>query len=113
MDTTAGRPVVVWRELDRTMRVRDLARTPTSLSALVEIPPVYYFEEMILQLWRWELPAITLRGRPSLELSGAEQGALLANGQLITAVRQEGEDHVALQWQDGLVNSQPAHSVST
>jgi len=58
LDVLAGRPTVLWRELDPAYRVLSLARTPTTCSAVV-------YHETKVSLWHWNMPGWQLRMRPS------------------------------------------------
>jgi hypothetical protein len=58
LDVRRNRPTVVWRELDRDASVFSIARNEHSLAVLFERRG-----EPQLELWRWDLPDLTLRQR--------------------------------------------------
>ena len=58
LDVRRSRPTVVWRELDRHAKVFSIARNEHSLAVLFEKP-----DDDQLDLWRWDLPDLTLRRR--------------------------------------------------
>lgn len=58
LDVRRDRPTVVWRELDRDARVFSIARNEHSLAVMFEKPG-----DDQLDLWRWDLPDLTLRRR--------------------------------------------------
>lgn len=58
LDVRRDRPTVVWRELDRNAAVFSIARNEHSLAVLFEKP-----DDPQLDLWRWDLPDLTLRRR--------------------------------------------------
>jgi hypothetical protein len=58
LDVRRNRPTAVWRELDRDAEVLSIARNPHSLAVLFEKRG-----EQQLELWRWDLPDLTLRRR--------------------------------------------------
>jgi hypothetical protein len=66
LDTHAEHPKIVWRELGSEDVVRQIVRSPTSLAALVNN-----------ELWRWDLPSMTLRKR---ERKDEVVGAIVASG---------------------------------
>ncbi len=55
-DVHSAQPRIVWRELDRDTVVHAIRRSPNSLAAFVQVQGAQ-------ELWRWELPGMTLRGR--------------------------------------------------
>lgn len=86
IETRAEQPRVLWRELDRDHTVARLARSPQSLAALLVVPAALAGEATTHEVWRWELPGITLRGRTPLPPTEVSGFALLAEG---TALRPE------------------------
>jgi hypothetical protein len=98
LDATADQARVVWRELDRTVTVHKLARGPASLAALLSVPGTGRAHE----LWRWDLPAMTLRERFEVDLQGAHQAAVLARGRLATIHEGPEQDgRPVVRWQAG------------
>ncbi|MDX6312710.1 MAG: hypothetical protein QOF44_2174 [Streptomyces sp.] len=90
IETRAEQPRVLRRELDRDHTVARLARTPHSLAAVLAVPPAFAGGAATHEVWRWELPGITLRGRSPLPAgSPVREFALLAEG---TALRAESGD---------------------
>lgn len=69
LDVLADRPKVLWRELDPTYRVLQLARTPSACSAIVD-------HEASLSIWHWDMPGWQLRMRPS---TGSHPTATITN----------------------------------
>jgi hypothetical protein len=55
-DVHSAQPRIVWRELDRDTVMHAVRRSPNSLAAFVQVQDAQ-------ELWRWELPGMTLRGR--------------------------------------------------
>lgn len=85
IDTLTPTPRLLWRELDAGTQHQLITRTPTHLTALVISAPQAYYEEVTTELWKWQLPTITLRGRPRIDPTGASEAVLLATDGLVTA----------------------------
>lgn len=87
VDTLADQPRVTWRELGPGARVHRLSRTPDSLAALFTAPDA----PGAVQLWRWDLPALTLRYRTHVETDGVATADVLADGTMVAlAYAEEG-----------------------
>lgn len=84
LDALADPPRILWRELDRDARILRIARTPTSLTALVNFAPAMASGKRLTQLWSWQLPNMILRLRRNLDLSSNIQDAVVTSGQLVT-----------------------------
>ncbi|MFG1840454.1 bpX6 domain-containing protein [Micromonospora sp. NPDC049175] len=89
VDLTADVPRVTWRELDPGIAVLDIARSPTSLAALVRITRQPGSDADHTEVWRWDLPALMLRLRRPVDLDGLASVALLASSALITTRHDE------------------------
>ena len=64
LDAHADRPKVLWRELDDVGTAVDLNRSPGHLAAVVRTMPTAIQATSHLEQWQWDLPGLTLRGRP-------------------------------------------------
>jgi hypothetical protein len=100
LDALADRPRVVWRELGRDTTVHQIGRSPTSLAALVS-QPVDWPRGARFELWRWDLPGMTLRQRPHARVDGALGAAILTTGRLLTLHPDPAGDSLLLRWHDG------------
>ncbi|MET0237979.1 MAG: bpX6 domain-containing protein [Kibdelosporangium sp.] len=58
-DVHSAQPRVVWRELDRSTIIHAVRRSPLNLAAFVDV-------QGSAELWQWELPGMTLRGRAAV-----------------------------------------------
>jgi hypothetical protein len=87
----------VWREFEAGVEVLRLARTSTSMSALVRGPSIHV--EGRPQVWTWSQPAMTLRDRSTLlpddDVPGPLTGLALAAGGSLLTLHGEGRDAVA------------------
>ncbi|WP_433132837.1 bpX6 domain-containing protein [Micromonospora sp. CA-240977] len=92
VDLTVDVPRVTWRELDPSIAVLDIARSPTSLAALVRITGRPGFDAAHTEVWRWDLPALMLRMRRPVDLDGLDGVALLASAALLTTSHDEHTD---------------------
>ncbi|WP_329120318.1 bpX6 domain-containing protein [Streptomyces sp. NBC_01465] len=86
VETRAEQPRARWRELDRDHTVLRLARTPESLAAVLEVPPAVAGGPRTREVWQWELPSVTLRGRTPVPDG---EDALLAGGVALRPERDE------------------------
>src|SRR5258708_7473205 len=84
LDALADPPRILWRELDRDTRILRIARTPPSLTALVNLAPAMTSGKRLTQLWSWQLPDMTLRLRRNLDLSDDILAGIVTSGQLVT-----------------------------
>ncbi|MEU7751186.1 bpX6 domain-containing protein [Micromonospora sp. NPDC049171] len=84
VDLSADVPRITWRELDPSVAVLDIARSPTSLAALVQVTHQPGSAITRTEVWRWDLPAILLRIRRTVDLDGLDGLTLLASAKLIT-----------------------------
>ncbi|MFI1394657.1 bpX6 domain-containing protein [Streptomyces sp. NPDC020681] len=66
VETRSEQPRALWRELDRDHRVERLERTGDSLTAVVLAPSAVPGRATTREVWRWELPSVTLRSRSPL-----------------------------------------------
>ncbi|MFB7380759.1 hypothetical protein ACFC0A_25475, partial [Kitasatospora purpeofusca] len=94
LDTTAPRPVAVWRELGGEERLLGgITRTAGGCAALVRSPSTA--RTPLTEVWRWDLPGWELRARPRVDdaltdlLSrrdpdGTPEPVVLAAGNLLT-----------------------------
>ncbi|MDQ1654120.1 MAG: hypothetical protein QOI35_3320, partial [Cryptosporangiaceae bacterium] len=82
LDAAASTPRVLWREFDRDTHVIDIARSPGSMAALVQLPA--HGGGAALELWRWDLPSLMLRERTPVVPGDADGHALSASGLLLT-----------------------------
>ncbi|MET8040528.1 hypothetical protein ABZU25_06635 [Micromonospora sp. NPDC005215] len=92
VDLTADVPRVTWRELDPGIAVLDIARSPTSLAALVRITRRPGSDAGHAEMWRWDLPALMLRMRRPVDLDGLDGLALLASAALMTTTHDKHTD---------------------
>ncbi|MEU8183495.1 bpX6 domain-containing protein [Micromonospora sp. NPDC049047] len=92
VDLSADVPRVAWRELDSDVAVLDIARSPTSLAALLRITGQPGSDADHTEVWRWDLPGLMLRTRRPAELDGLASVVLLASSALITTSRDEATD---------------------
>ncbi|WP_369182029.1 bpX6 domain-containing protein [Streptomyces sp. Y1] len=117
LDTRTARPTVVHRELGGDQRLLGaIARTPDSCAGLVHTHPAPGSHRVEMsELWQWEQPDWTLRGRSHLNRTGPDRpgpyvadldgAVLLADGRLLdtgpgaaadtTLVRAVGDGRVA------------------
>jgi hypothetical protein len=75
---------ITWRELDSTVDVLHIDRSPTSLAALVRVTDPLSTGEANIQVWRWDLPSLMLRTRQPVSLDGIAGVAVLASSTLLT-----------------------------
>ncbi|MFI6262460.1 bpX6 domain-containing protein [Micromonospora sp. NPDC051006] len=92
VDLTADTPRITWRELDPTITVLDIARSPTSLAALVRVTHQPGFGAASTEVWRWDLPSLMLRTRLPVDLDGLASVAVLASSTLMTTSHDEHTD---------------------
>ncbi|MEU7587331.1 bpX6 domain-containing protein [Micromonospora sp. NPDC049230] len=100
VDLTADVPRITWRELDPTIAVLDIARSPTSLAALVRITGQPGFDADHSEVWRWDLPTLMLRVRRPVDLDGLASVALLASSALMTTSHDEHTDTYQVKGRD-------------
>ncbi|GAA1796322.1 hypothetical protein HC028_23475 [Planosporangium flavigriseum] len=89
VDTT---PRIAWRELDSTIELLHIDRSPTSLAALVRVTDPLSLGEASTQVWRWDLPSLMLRSRQPVNLDGTANVAVLASATLLTTKHDESTD---------------------
>ncbi|MEH1166938.1 bpX6 domain-containing protein [Micromonospora sp. CPCC 205539] len=89
VDLTGDSPRITWRELDSSTTVLDIARSPTSLAALVRISDQPGLGAARTEVWRWDLPSIMLRTRRTVDLDGLASVAVLASSTLVTTSHDE------------------------
>ncbi|RZT77837.1 hypothetical protein EV382_1003 [Micromonospora violae] len=92
IDLTADTPHIAWRELDPTIAVLDIARSPTSLAALVRVNHQLGSGAARTEVWRWDLPSLMLRARRTVDLNGLTSIAVLASSRLMTTSHDEHSD---------------------
>ncbi|MFC4018438.1 bpX6 domain-containing protein [Micromonospora sp. GCM10011542] len=92
VDLTADLPRISWRELDPTIAVLDIARSPTSLAALVRVTHQTGMGAASTEVWRWDLPSLMLRARRTVDLDGLASVAVLASSTLVTTSHDEHAD---------------------
>jgi hypothetical protein len=100
LDTLADPPRVVWRELDGDKTVHLIGRSPTSLTALVSYP-LGLSRETYFEVWRWELPSMTLRRRSHVRVHDALRAAVLTTGRLLTLRPDSDGSSLRLRWHEG------------
>ena len=109
LDTLDERPRALWRELDATYEVHDISRSPTALAALIRVPQGSAAAGADLQVWRWDIPTVTLRARWPLALEGIVAGKVTANGHVLV-LRREGDQEttsVAVMHGASVTHSRP------
>ncbi|MEV4825164.1 bpX6 domain-containing protein [Micromonospora sp. NPDC049274] len=92
VDLTADAPRVAWRELDAGSVVLDVARSPTSLAALVRLTHQPGSGAVSTEVWRWSLPSLMLRDRRVVDLDGLSSAGVLASSTLVTTRHDEHAD---------------------
>jgi hypothetical protein len=90
IDTLEPRPVELWREFNSDCRIVSIARSPSSMAAVVDAPLQGIRDRRSLELWRWDLPESVLRTRavhdqPAL----GEDSRVTASGRLLRIVESE------------------------
>jgi hypothetical protein len=89
VELTSGAPRIAWRELDASSAVLDIARSPTSLAALVRVTGQQGLGAASTEVWRWDLPSLMLRSRRAVDLDGLTGVAVLASSTLVTTSQDE------------------------
>jgi hypothetical protein len=85
LDLLADPPRALWAQEERTQLVVAFARSPTRMSAVLELPLLGRLHERNVERWTWELPSLRLRIREPLEGlpdGVAADGALFATGEV-------------------------------
>lgn len=90
LDVLATQPRVLWRELDPDHRVLRIDRTPTRLTAFLDVPPPLPGGSRSTQLWAWELPSMTLRVRRIIAPERDSRDAAVLADQVVILVA---DDH--------------------
>ncbi|MET8525937.1 bpX6 domain-containing protein [Micromonospora sp. NPDC005172] len=89
VELTSDAPRIAWRELDASSAVLDIARSPTSLAAVVRITGPQGHGAGTTEVWRWDLPSLMLRTRRAVDLDGLTGVAVLASSTLVTTSQDE------------------------
>ncbi|WP_205862953.1 AAA family ATPase [Planosporangium thailandense] len=92
IDLGDATPRIAWRELDSTVEVLHIDRSPTSLAALVRVTDPLSIGEASTQVWRWDLPSLMLRSRQPVNVDGIAAVAVLASATLLTTTHDQNTD---------------------
>jgi hypothetical protein len=96
LDAQADRPKVLWRELDGVGTAVALARSPGKLAAIVQTRTGPGLPAEHLEQWSWDLPSMTLRGRPPVDWP-TSQSTLTSTG-VFTSLDVGDQDESAQRW---------------
>ncbi|MBE2315552.1 hypothetical protein DVA67_006165 [Solirubrobacter sp. CPCC 204708] len=83
VDLTHAPPRTAWSELDQRTEVRHLARTATSLSAIVDTPLEGRPGERSIERWTWRMPARALEQRDLQSDEWAPDAQTTAGGRVV------------------------------
>jgi hypothetical protein len=83
VDVTEDEPRELWRHLAGDTVVLDIARSPESMSAIVDTPLQGGGGERSLELWSWELPSRRLSRRELADGRWDESARTTASGRLL------------------------------
>jgi hypothetical protein len=101
LDTLSDQPRILWRELDREHRVLRINRTPTRLTALIDVPPPLPGRARSIQLWAWELPSMTLRLRRLVRVDAScRDGVVFGDTAVLLTADEEGADPKLVHWHE-------------